>query len=46
MRSEFVVIARVGRRDPAQMGLAQDDDVIKAVLTEYSIRAGVTCEIR
>ena len=30
MRSEFIVIAGVGRKDPAQMGLAQDDDVIKA----------------
>jgi hypothetical protein len=29
MRSEYVVIARVGRKDLAQMGLAQDDDVIK-----------------
>jgi hypothetical protein len=31
MRSEFIVIAGVGRKDPAQMGLAQDDDVIKAL---------------
>jgi hypothetical protein len=30
MRSEFVVIAGVGCKDPAQMGLAEDDDVIKA----------------
>ena len=30
MCSEVVVIAGVGRKDPAQMGLAQDDDVIKA----------------
>ena len=30
MRSEFVVIAGVGRKDPAQMGLAEDDDVIEA----------------
>ena len=30
MRSEFIVVAGVGRKDPAQMGLAQDDDVIKA----------------
>jgi len=30
MRSEFVVIARVGRKDPAQIGLAQDDDMIEA----------------
>ena len=47
MRSEFVVIARVGRKDPAQMGLAQDDDVIKAlpVLTENLIRAAMSSEI-
>ena len=30
MRSELVVIADVGRKDPAQMGLAEDDDVIEA----------------
>jgi hypothetical protein len=30
MRSEFVVIAGVGRKDPAQMGFAEDDDVIEA----------------
>jgi hypothetical protein len=30
MRSKFVVIAGVGRKDPAKMGLAEDDDVIKA----------------
>ena len=30
MRSEFVVVAGVGRKDPAQMGLAEDDDVIEA----------------
>src|SRR3981081_2601987 len=30
MRSEFVVIASVGCKDPAQMGLAEEDDVIKA----------------
>ena len=28
--SEFVVIASVGRKDPAQMGLAKDDDGIEA----------------
>jgi hypothetical protein len=28
MRSQFVVIAGVGCKDPAQMRLAQDDDVI------------------
>ena len=27
MRSERVVIARVGRRDPAQVGFAEDDRV-------------------
>ena len=30
MRSEFVVIAGVGRKNPAQMYLAQDDNVIEA----------------
>jgi hypothetical protein len=30
MRSEFVVIAGVSRKDPAEMGLAEDDDVIEA----------------
>ena len=30
MRSQFVVIAGVGRKDPAQMDLAEDDDVIEA----------------
>jgi hypothetical protein len=30
MCSELVVIACVGRKDPAQMGLAEDDDVIEA----------------
>ena len=30
MRPEFVVIADVGRKDPAQMGFAEDDDVIEA----------------
>ena len=30
MRSEFVVIAGVGRKDSAQVGLAEDDDVIEA----------------
>ena len=30
MRSEFVVIAGVGCKDPAQVGLAEDDDVIEA----------------
>ena len=30
MRSQFVVVAGVGRKDPAQMGLAEDNDVIEA----------------
>jgi hypothetical protein len=30
VRSETVVIADVGREDPAQLGLAEDDDVIEA----------------
>ena len=30
MRSEFVVIAGVGRKNLAQMGFAEDDDVIEA----------------
>ena len=30
MRSELVVVAGVGRKDLAQMGLAEDDDVIQA----------------
>jgi len=30
MRSGAVVVACVGRKDPAQMGLAEDDDVIEA----------------
>jgi len=30
MRSKFVVVAGVGRKDPAQMGVAEDDDVIEA----------------
>jgi hypothetical protein len=34
MRSEFVVITGVGRQDPAQMGLAEDDDVIEAFPAE------------
>jgi hypothetical protein len=29
-RSEFVVIASVGSNDPAQMGFAEDNDVIEA----------------
>ena len=34
MRSELVVIAGIGRKDPAQMGLAEDDDVIEAFPTD------------
>jgi hypothetical protein len=30
MRSEPVVVARVGRKDSAQMAFAEDDSVIKA----------------
>ncbi len=30
MRSDFIVIAGVGKKDPAQMSLAEDDDVIEA----------------
>jgi len=30
MRSEFVVVAGVGRKDSAQIGLTEDDDVIEA----------------
>ena len=30
MRPEFVVVAGVAGKDPAQMSLAEDDDVIKA----------------
>ncbi len=30
VRSETVVIAGVGREDPAQLGLVEDDDVIEA----------------
>jgi hypothetical protein len=44
MRSKFVVIAGVGRKDPAQMGLAEDDDVIKAFpadRTDQSLRMPV-----
>jgi hypothetical protein len=34
MRSELVVIADVGRKDAAQVGLAEDDDVIEAFPTD------------
>jgi len=30
MGPEFIVIVGVGHKDPAQMGLAEDDDVIEA----------------
>ena len=30
MRSKFVVIAGVGRKDAAQVGLAEDNDMIEA----------------
>ena len=30
MRSDSVVIAGIGRKDPAQVGLVEDDDVIEA----------------
>lgn len=44
MRSEFVVVAGVGRKDPAQMGLAKDDDVIEACVanrTDGSLRVPI-----
>ena len=31
MRLQFLVVAGVGRKDPAQVGLADDDDVIEAL---------------
>jgi transcriptional regulator with XRE-family HTH domain len=34
MRPEFVVVAGVGRKDPAQMGFAEDNDVIEAFPTD------------
>jgi hypothetical protein len=34
MRPEVVVIASVGRKDPAQMGFAEDDDVIETFRTD------------
>jgi hypothetical protein len=30
VRSDFVVVAGIAGKDPAQMGLAEDDDVIEA----------------
>ena len=44
MRSEFVVIGGVGRKDPVQMSLAEDDDVIEAFpadRTDQSLRMPV-----
>ena len=44
MRSERVVIARVGGKDPAQVGFAEDDRVIKAFpadLADQSLRVPV-----
>ena len=41
MRSQFVVIAGVGRKDPSQMGLAEDNEVIEALpadRTDQSLR--------
>jgi hypothetical protein len=41
MRSKFVVIAGVGRKDSTQMGVAKDDDVIEAFpanRTDQSLR--------
>ena len=34
MRSEFVVVAGVADKDPAQMRLAEDDEVIEAFPTD------------
>jgi hypothetical protein len=44
MRSQFVVVAGVAGKDPAQMGLAEDDDVIEAFpadRTDQSLRTPV-----
>ena len=44
MRPDFIVVAGVGREDPAQMGLAEDDDVIEAFpadRTDQSLRMPV-----
>ena len=44
VRSQFVVIAGVGRKDPAQMGLAEDHDVVEAFpadRTDQSLRMPV-----
>jgi len=34
MRSQFVAIGGVGRKNPAQVGLAKHDDVIEALPTD------------
>ena len=34
MRSEIVVVAGICSKDPAQMGLAEDDDVIEALAAD------------
>jgi len=34
MRSEFVVVDRVGTKDSTQVGVAEDDDVIEAFPTD------------
>jgi hypothetical protein len=31
MRADFVVVARIGHKDPAQMHLAKDDDMVEAL---------------
>jgi len=38
MRSEFVVVAGVGRKDAAQMGFAEDDDVIEAFAADRAVQ--------
>jgi hypothetical protein len=46
MRSDSVVIAGIGRKDPAQVGLAEDDDVIEAFpadRADQSLRMPVVC---
>ena len=48
MRSEFVVVAGVAGKDPAQMGLAEDDDLIEALpadRADQSLRMPVPTEI-
>lgn len=44
MRSQFVVIAGIGRKDPAQVGLADDNGMIEAFpadRTDQSLRMPV-----